>query len=177
MRHFEDVGQGCLRDMLEQRQGEEPGGHGRTKGRMIQALGNGGGADSVEEKGLKGILNGIDKGQGHEFERCNRFCGCALSSVALTPTMTTTTNPSNTLDIAHPLHLFMIPMPDFCHARVPNPSTSERPVIESHDHDHDLIDSAPSASSLIPPVPPPPCQRGLLAGCTLSVNPPCGGGV
>ena len=29
--------------------------HGRKRGRMIEAVGNGGGADLSEEKGLKGI--------------------------------------------------------------------------------------------------------------------------
>ena len=50
MRHFEGAGQGCLQGMLERRKGAD------TETHIIEIVGNGGGADSSEEKELKGIL-------------------------------------------------------------------------------------------------------------------------
>ena len=86
MKHLEGVQQGCLQDMLEQSHGADTDEHGRTRGRMIEAVGNGGGADSSEENGSKGILKGIDKGidkgKGHRIDLCSKCCGRVLSSVA-----------------------------------------------------------------------------------------------
>ena len=62
MLHFAGVEQVSLQDMLERRKGAFEDEHGRTTGRMIEAGGNRGEADPSEEKGSKGILNGIDKG-------------------------------------------------------------------------------------------------------------------
>ena len=60
MKHFEGLKQVCLQDMLERRKGADTDEHGMTRGRMIDAVGNGGGADSSEENWANAQLETAD---------------------------------------------------------------------------------------------------------------------
>ena len=64
MKHFEEVGQGGLQDMLERRKGKEREEHSRTKGRMIEAVGNGGRDGLIGGDGI--VVGVLGQGHGHE---------------------------------------------------------------------------------------------------------------
>ena len=82
MKHFEDAGQGRLQVTLERRKGEDSEEHGRTKGQIIETVGNGGQDGPIGGDGkVLSFGNGhLSFGHGHRHGQEHE---CAhLSSVA-----------------------------------------------------------------------------------------------